>query len=77
MRRSAVKDIFSKLAVKRYAFDVELLAVSRLYNLKIVEMPVKITLDNPFKAKEVWRMFIDLLGIAYRLRVKHWYQRPR
>ena len=77
MRRSAVKDIFSKLAVKRYAFDVELLAVSRLYNLKIVEMPVKITLDNPFKAKEVWRMFVDLLGIAYRLRVKHWYQRPR
>jgi glycosyltransferase involved in cell wall biosynthesis len=76
MRRSAVSNIFSRLAVKRYAFDVELLAVCRLYNLKIVEMPVRITLDAPFKAREAWRMFIDLLGIAYRLRLKQWYQRP-
>jgi len=75
MRKNSVNAIFSRLAVKRYAFDVELLAVSHLYGLKIVEMPVRLDLDAPFKVKEAWRMFVDLLGIAYRLRVTRWYQK--
>jgi dolichyl-phosphate beta-glucosyltransferase len=75
MKRSAVYDIFPNLAVKRYAFDVELLAVAHLCNLKIVEMPVKMEINAPFKLKSALQMFIDLLGIAYRLRVTHWYQR--
>jgi len=76
MRKSAFVDIFPRLAVKRYAFDVELLAVANLFGLKVVEMPVNVKLDASFKPKEMWRMFVDLLGIAYRLRVVHWYQRP-
>ena len=76
MKKSAFEDIFPRLAVKRYAFDVELLAVANLYGLKIVEMPVSIKLDAKFKPKEMWSMFLDLLGIAYRLRVVHWYERP-
>src|SRR5271157_2438197 len=75
MKKSAFIDIFPKLAVKRYAFDVELLAVANLYGLKVVEMPVNIKLDAEFKPKEMWHMFLDLLGIAYRLRVIRWYQR--
>ena len=75
MKRSALDNIFRRLAVKRYAFDVELLAVAHLYGLKIVEMPVKLKINSPFKPREVWRMFIDLLGIAYRLKVTRWYQR--
>jgi glycosyltransferase involved in cell wall biosynthesis len=74
MKRSAVNSIFPRLAVKRYAFDVELLAVAHLYGLKVVEMPVNIKFDSSFKVEAVWHMFIDLLGIAYRLRVIHWYQ---
>ncbi len=76
MKKSAFSDIFPRLAVKRYAFDVELLAVANLYGLKVVEMPVNIKLDAKFNLKEIWRMFMDLLGIAYRLRIIHWYQRP-
>jgi dolichol-phosphate mannosyltransferase len=75
MKKSAFINIFPRLAVKRYAFDVELLAVAHLYGLKVVEMPVNIKLDSKFKPKEMWRMFVDLLGIAYRLRIIHWYQR--
>ena len=75
MRKSAFVDVFPRLAVKRYAFDVELLAVANLFGLKVVEMPVNIKSDAPFKPKQVWQMLIDLLGIAYRLRVIHWYQR--
>lgn len=74
MNRNAVDKIFPRLAVKRYAFDVELLTVAHLYGLKIKEMPVKMKLDASFKPTDAWRMFIDLLGIAYRLRIIHWYQ---
>src|SRR3972149_1887738 len=75
IKKSAFKDIFPKLTVKRYAFDVELLAVANLYGLKVVEMPVNIQMRASFSLREMWRMFVDLLGIAYRLRVLRWYQR--
>jgi glycosyltransferase involved in cell wall biosynthesis len=74
MKRSAVDKVFPRLAVKRYAFDVELLSLAKLYGLKIVEMPVKPNLSSKFKPKDAWRMSVDLLGIAYRLRIIHWYQ---
>lgn len=76
MRKSAFVSIFPRLCVKRYAFDVELLAVANLYGLRIVEMPTELRIEGLFNLKDVLRMFVDLLGIAYRLRVLHWYQRP-
>jgi dolichol-phosphate mannosyltransferase len=75
MKKTAFNNIFPRLAVKRYAFDVELLAVANLYGLKVVELPVNIKLEAKFKPKEIWLMFLDLLGIAYRLRIIHWYKR--
>ena len=75
IRKSAFKKIFPILSVKRYAFDVELLVLASLYGLKIREMPVNIRLGSAFNPIDVWRMFLDLLGITYRLRVLRWYQR--
>lgn len=74
VRRKAVEKIFPKLSVKRYAFDVEMLTLANLYGLKIVELPVKIQTRSLFSIKEIWRMFIDLLGIAYRLRILKYYE---
>ena len=76
IRRSAFKDVFPRLAVKRYAFDVELLTVASLCGLRVVEMPVNLKMQGLFSFREIWRMFLDLLGIVYRLRVIRWYQRP-
>jgi glycosyltransferase involved in cell wall biosynthesis len=75
VRREAFVEAFKRLSVKRYAFDVELLVLAKLYRLRIVELPVKLRLRSRFSFREVWRMFLDLLGIAYRLRIKKWYQR--
>lgn len=75
IRKSALLDVFQRLAVKRYAFDVELLAVANLYGLKVVEMPVKLKMGASFRLKEMWRMLVDLLGITYRLRVRRFYQK--
>jgi dolichol-phosphate mannosyltransferase len=74
MRRRAFEGVFPRLAVKRFAFDVELLTVANLYGVKIVEMPVIMTIDSSFNIREIWQMFVDLLGISYRLRVIRWYQ---
>jgi len=75
MRREAFTGVFPKLSVKRFAFDVELLALANLLGLRVVEMPINIRLRNLFSLEEIWRMFLDLLGITYRLRVLRWYQR--
>lgn len=68
------KKIFGKVLVKKYAFDAEMLAVGTLLGCKIVEMPVDIIVDKQFKIKDIMRMFIDIAGVAYRLRIINWYQ---
>jgi len=73
VRKRALEKTFSKLAVKRYAYDVELLAVAGRDGIKTVELPVFLRLPTMFKLKETWRMFIDLLGIAYRLKINKCY----
>jgi glycosyltransferase involved in cell wall biosynthesis len=73
IRKSAFLKIFPKLAVKKYAFDVELLAVANHYHLRIIEQRVDLKLTASFKPKQIWLMFADLLGIAYRLRIRRCY----
>jgi len=76
VRRKTLENVFSRLTVKRFAFDVELLAIANLYGLKIIELPVDIHMKHgSFSFREVWRILIDLLGITYRLRILKWYQR--
>lgn len=74
VRRKAFAEVFRRLSVKRYAFDVELLILAKLYGLRVAELPVKVMLKSRFNFREVWRMFLDLLGITYRLRIKKWCQ---
>jgi glycosyltransferase involved in cell wall biosynthesis len=72
---SVLRRIFEIMLVQRYAFDVELLAIATKLDLKIKELPIRITLDNSFDIREVAKMFIDILGISYRLRITRYYQR--
>ena len=76
-RSEALYKVLPLLSVKRYAFDAELLAVASLFDFRIVEMPVNIDLKATFSGRQVFRMLIDLLGIAYRLRIRRWYQRNK
>jgi glycosyltransferase involved in cell wall biosynthesis len=73
VRKEAFERVFRSMCVKRYAFDVELLAVAGLYGLKVVELPVRLRIGSRFSALEVCRMLQDVLGIAYRLRIKKSY----
>lgn len=76
-RRDVLKQILPKLSVKRFAFDVELLAVANLYGFRMVEMPI--TIDMPrVEPLRVLRMLLsmlrEVLGVAYRLRILKCYQ---
>jgi len=78
-RRNVLETVLPKLAMKRFAFDVELLTVANLRGFRIVEYPIDIKMSGPAKlgplVKMLWFMFIEILGITYRLRVLKWYNR--
>lgn len=75
-KRRALGSIAPLLLVKRYAFDVELLAIAtKLLKRRVVELPIKVSLGARFSFREIWLMLIDLFGIVYRLRVLRWYQK--
>ncbi len=74
LKRQAFLDVFERLCVKRYAFDVELIVLAQIYGLKVKEIPVDLEVTELFTFKSTWHMLKDLLGIAYRLRIRKWYQ---
>jgi len=70
-----LKTIMKVIVVKRYSWDAEALAVANMIKLKIAEAPVYIKQEKLFKFNDVLRMLMEVLGIAYRLRVIRWYQK--
>ena len=74
-RGDVLRKIFEIISVKRYAFDVELLTIASLLELKIKEMPIEVSINRGFKIKDIVRMFKDVLAISYRLRIKQFYQK--
>ncbi len=73
-RSRAYYRILPLVSAKRYAFDLEILSVASLLGLTVKELPVSIDLKASVDVKLVFRMLIDTLGIAYRLRIRRWYQ---
>ncbi|HVT00664.1 MAG TPA: glycosyltransferase [Patescibacteria group bacterium] len=75
------KDVFSKLVVKRFAFDIEVLAVAyRLGYKKIYEAPVVLDFKNgTITSSNFWRiifwMLWDTIAVFYRINVLRYYDR--
>lgn len=84
-KRKAVIDVFPRLVVKKYAFDVEVLAVAYSLGYKrIYEAPVNITFKQEFStltSLSLWRaiytMLWDTCAVFYRLRIIKYYNRAR
>lgn len=79
LRREMVDVVAPLLLIKRYAFDLEVLAVGAEFGFdRVREIPV--TLQYRFSGtqinwKAVYRMLLDTLAIAYRIHLRHWYVR--
>jgi glycosyltransferase involved in cell wall biosynthesis len=69
-----MRKIFENVSINRYAFDVELLAIASILDLKVREMPVIMKIDRKFKIKEIVNMFLDVTRIWYKYRITHRYQ---
>lgn len=78
-RREVLENILSKLVVKRYAFDIELLAVAHHIGFKrIFESPVEINYDfedltHASTLKTIFSVFWDTLAVFYRLKILRYY----
>jgi len=74
-KRRVLEDIMPRILVKRYAFDVELLANAVRRGYRTVEAPVELSYnyDSRINWKAIWYMFVDTLAIAYRMYIKKYY----
>lgn len=78
-RREMLDVVAPLLLIKRYAFDLELLAVGVEFGFdRIEEMPIRLHYrfnGTRVNRRAVVRMFWDTLAIAYRIHLCHWYVR--
>jgi len=79
-KRQVLEDVLPRLLVKKYAFDIEILAVANhLGYSRIFAAPVNITWDekNSVLSKSLYKaimtMFFDTLAVFYRLKILHYY----
>lgn len=75
-RRKVLTDTLPRVLAKRFAFDIELLAIAHNLGYRIVDAPVKISFNRPYgriHAGDVWSIFLDTLAIFYRLRILRYY----
>lgn len=74
-KRKVLEDICPIVLVKRYAFDIEILANAHRLGYKIKEAPVEINMDfdSHVNKKSIWNMFWDTCAIFYRMNIIHYY----
>jgi len=78
-RRKVIEDVLPRLLVKKFAFDIEVLAVAHyLGYTRIFEAPIELEYDfrsgvSKKLMNAVGRTFWDSLAIFYRLRILHYY----
>jgi glycosyltransferase involved in cell wall biosynthesis len=78
-RREMLDTVVPLLLVKRYAFDLEVLAVGAEFGFdRVVEFPVELSYrfsGTGINWRAVWNMLLDTLAIGYRIHLRHWYAR--
>ena len=81
-QRKVVEDVFPRLIVKTFAFDVEILAVSNALGYKkIEEGPIELnfTGDSSIVSSNFWGiiflMLWDTMAVFYRLKILNYYRK--
>jgi glycosyltransferase involved in cell wall biosynthesis len=86
-KKRVAYDIFSKIIIKSFAFDVEVLAVAyKLGYKKIYEFPIKLNFKGNSSIssmvslsfwKIIFLMLWDTMAVYYRLKILHYYDRMK
>ena len=80
--RKTAKDVFSRIVVKRFAFDIEVLAVAyKLGYIRVYESPVKLDFKgaSSISSLNFWRVILRMLwdtaAVFYRMRILKYYSK--
>ena len=81
-RRKVLDAAFHRLLVKKFAYDVELLAVAVRLGFSVREVPVVMQFKRNLKwgrisFGDIMSIFIDTMAVFYRLRILHYYDAER
>ena len=79
IRREVLAAVLPRTLEKRFAFDVELLAVARRLGYRnVIELPVRVTqhFGSTIRPRDVVNVLRDTLAVFYRLRVLRYYDGP-
>jgi len=77
--REVLDRVLPRILVKRFAFDLELLANIHHFGYRIVEAQVTVNFKrvcSRLRLAAVWNVFLDTMAIFYRMRILHYYDRP-
>jgi glycosyltransferase involved in cell wall biosynthesis len=78
-KRPVLEMVLPRVLVKRFAFDLELLANVHHFGYRIVEAPVTLNFQrvcSRLRLPAVWNVLLDTLAIFYRMRILRYYDRP-
>ena len=80
-KRNVAKIVFSKVIVKAFAFDVEVLAVAQLFGYeKIYEAPIRLKFkQGSINSTNFWKIsfwtLLNTLAVFYRMKVLNYYKK--
>src|SRR3989339_129025 len=74
-KRKVLEDIFPRVVIKRFAFDLEWLVNANKQGYKIVEAPIELNFKftSTINPKAIFYMLQDTAAIFYRLKIIHYY----
>jgi glycosyltransferase involved in cell wall biosynthesis len=79
-KHAVLARVFPRVLVKRFAFDIEVLANAHHLGYKIVDAPVTLEFQRGtfgrMKARDIYWMMLDTVAIFYRMRILKYYDRP-
>lgn len=79
-KREVLEWVLPRMLVKRFAFDLELLAIAHRKGFKIAEAPIKLVFRSRLgcvRPVVIKQILIDTLAIFYRVRILHYYDSIR
>lgn len=81
-KRKVVRKVFPLLLIKKFAFDIEMLAVSYAFGFTdIYEAPVRLDFNanSTITSKNFWNtiffMMVDTVAVFYRLKITKYYEK--
>jgi len=77
-KKKVLDNVFPRIVVKGYAFDLEVLVVANKFGYKIVEAPIELNFfrfESRVGFKSIKNIFQDTAGIFYRLYIIKYYDR--